>query len=602
MPRRRDKDKTDPDRPPRVRTRSGCQTCRARKIKCDEAKPVCRRCSEKGFRCHTGIALKWEEDFLSRGLAFGRSGTNARASISGPRRSSQSSRGLKGAAEGDGGGALQVHWCPLPVIESHSFIHTDTKTFCETAAVRDLHETQNAAARHASPTSSDDSAEWEDAPGDDLVDAEPLPLVPIRSNRVSESCSFTIHPSILQSLAPFPQLGNAKNAQLLEYYLQALCPLTTSGLSSDSPFRSLILPFSITQSSNVLQSVLALAACHRSKSDRSWNAPAMRLKAGVLRDLRSRLAAQDSTQVALDPEVLITMMLMCLYEIVNNCDRRWVIHLRGARDVIRLRRQLLPGPISGDAGQEPVAAFAERFFAFQDIMGRTACGEAPLFGTEYWESDSAVDAWMGCSPALARILCAITELSRLKQREPKSEQFVLRAAAVENELLRLRQTASYADPLLEKSAELKRLGAEVYLHCALYDASPSTALVASYVKEILQGVAAFLAQGTAAGLTWPLFVAAVELDPINDELWTDSTTGRSVYGRPLVLRAIDVMASSTMANIHKTRSVVSKVWQARDLDQIEPSSTSSGSRSPGRQRRNDWETFVAPFCDSMSLA
>lgn len=77
-------------------------------------------------------------------------------------------------------------------------------------------------------------------------------------------------------------------------------------------------------------------------------------------------------------------MFMCLYEINDNCDCRWVIHLRGSHEIIRQRRQLsFP---SGQSASHPLTSFAERFFAFQDVMGRTACGDVPLFGSDYWEN------------------------------------------------------------------------------------------------------------------------------------------------------------------------------------------------------------------------
>ncbi|KAI1358429.1 hypothetical protein F5Y08DRAFT_333131 [Xylaria arbuscula] len=33
------------------RSRNGCGTCRARRIKCDETKPICQRCSQRGWTC-----------------------------------------------------------------------------------------------------------------------------------------------------------------------------------------------------------------------------------------------------------------------------------------------------------------------------------------------------------------------------------------------------------------------------------------------------------------------------------------------------------------------------------------------------------------------
>jgi hypothetical protein len=36
---------------PRVRVRSGCLQCRSKRVKCDEAKPVCKRCYRQGTAC-----------------------------------------------------------------------------------------------------------------------------------------------------------------------------------------------------------------------------------------------------------------------------------------------------------------------------------------------------------------------------------------------------------------------------------------------------------------------------------------------------------------------------------------------------------------------
>lgn len=41
------------------RSRDGCQTCRARKIKCDENQPTCNACKKKGLVCEYGIRWNW---------------------------------------------------------------------------------------------------------------------------------------------------------------------------------------------------------------------------------------------------------------------------------------------------------------------------------------------------------------------------------------------------------------------------------------------------------------------------------------------------------------------------------------------------------------
>ncbi|KAJ3549497.1 hypothetical protein NM208_g475 [Fusarium decemcellulare] len=46
-----------------TKTFSGCWTCRARKVKCDEARPRCRQCRRKGTECEGyGVRLQWVND------------------------------------------------------------------------------------------------------------------------------------------------------------------------------------------------------------------------------------------------------------------------------------------------------------------------------------------------------------------------------------------------------------------------------------------------------------------------------------------------------------------------------------------------------------
>ncbi|GAB1199466.1 hypothetical protein APSETT444_008816 [Aspergillus pseudonomiae] len=290
-------------------------------------------------------------------------------------------------------------------------------------------------------------------------------------------------------------------------------------------------------------------------------------------------------------------MMLCLYEIVDNCDERWTIHLKGAKDLIRLRRQQTM--LSKSRGvQDPITTFAELFFAFQDVMGRTACGEEVLFGSDYWqENERNIDLWMGCSPELVSILSSITELSRTRRQltsDSARAAFSLRSASLGQKLENLVQEIDGDDdddPTLQTAAELKRLAAVLYLHCALYGASPSTPLVVKYVRKVLRLVSDLLDSGSPVSMTWPVFVAAVELDPLHDEVWSDGET--VVYGRPLVLRALAAMAESSVSNVARTRAVIVKVWQARDSDMLKGSSVDSLDHATSC---NDWE------CTAMSLA
>ncbi|PLB53870.1 C6 zinc finger domain protein [Aspergillus steynii IBT 23096] len=526
----------------KVKSRShhGCSNCRKSRLKCDERKPVCTRCWQKDLPCTPDTTLKWESDFHSRGLAFGRTGVWS-----------------KGSSPKSGRTVDQNVYSAYPAIESWSFLHGDFATLKR------------------------------------LYEADQLGTEPRVVDRIDRFA--TQGPQ--RSLALFPELDGLGNSLFFDYYIKHICPRTISSLKSQSPFATVLLPYCASASPTVLKAIQALAACHWSQTNSTHQAVGLRLKNQVLNDLR-HMINNTAFVLSADPEVLVVIMMLCMYEIVDHCDKRWIVHMQGAKDIIRLRRQRL---ISST--EHPVSSFAERFFAFQDVMGRTACAKADLFGPSYWrDNDQSIDQWMGCSPELVSILFSIMDLSKAR-RELVSDSdqvtFNIKASLLNQRLGNLVQEPDDAeDETLRTVAELKHLACRVYLNCALYNARPSTSLIKDHVRKILKTVFMFLEQGLVVNVMWPIFVAAVELDPLDDELWSDETTGTPTYGRALVLRALDVMTKSSVSSVSRTRAVINKVWQARDFDLMK----SSDKGSSCALGYNDWEWYVVPVSDALSLA
>ncbi|KAJ9617526.1 hypothetical protein H2204_013712 [Knufia peltigerae] len=555
--------------PPKPRTRAGCLTCRARKVKCDETRPQCRRCQIASRRCDFGIEIKWEEDFVSRGLAFGREGI-------------WSKTGTLPRTPPD-----PAEWSTIPEIESHHFLNYFTKTFEEPLRL----ESQT------SPLKLQSSA-YEDAELQRLASRLNESLeddMNLSSSRFQKNALITS-----RSVPLIPHMVDGDHSMLLDYYIQKLCPLTTPSKLSQSPFASLILPFTLMNSSTGILSILALSACHRAKSEPAWKVPAMKLKSQVLRVLQDRFSIEGADKVASSSDTLVTMVILCLYEIIQDCDSSWVIHLKGAHDMVRFRKELQKVP-GADVEVNDLTAFAERFFAFHDVIGRTACGQVPLFGRDYWNfGETIVDVWMGCSPELVALLCTITELSRAAYADPSisiTDSFVNACAVTRFKLESLEQIVENdQDDFLVISAEIKRLAALLFLNCALYNTLPTTPLVVKLVEQIMRLVSDFVDRGFVTGLTWPVFVAAVELNPYNDELWLDEATGTPIHGRRLVLKVLQAMETSTVSNIDRMRTIISQVWQARDLEE------DAFPEAPNNHwSRNDWERYVAPISENINL-
>ncbi|KAB8262294.1 fungal-specific transcription factor domain-containing protein [Aspergillus pseudonomiae] len=544
-------DMSQPAHTSKTRTRTGCANCRQSRVKCDGEEP-CTRCWQKGWQCtREKLTLKWKSDYQSRGLAFGREGVWGK----GP--SSKKKAGVISTGE--------QNWSPNSTVYPWSFVNQDISTM-----------------------------EW-------LYDEKGAPRYPssmeisvIRPKRdrfgVAEQTPLWYSPPVF----PYPQAQ--KHAVMVEYFIDQVCPRTTSSLKIASPFTSVILPFCLNGSENGLVALQALAACYWSQSNPVHTSTAVRLKSHVLGELRRRIVAEPSYTISPDPEVLVLMMMLSLYDIVDQCDKGWVVHLQGAKDIIRLRRRNL-----SNQTQCPVTAFAELFFAFQDVMGRTACAKADLFGPSFWDqTDRSVNPWMGCSPELVSILFAILDLSRIRPKMDtdlaEEVDFSMRASALNRRLGSLVQVlADPEDRALQAVADLKRLACTVYLHCALYNAEPSTPIVRSLVRRIIQQLSALLKENLIINATWPIFVAAVALDPADGENWPDPVTGELVCGRALVLRALATMAQSTVTSVARVRSIIETVWQSRDRD------LATGSSGRQSSQHNDWEWYVVPLSDALSL-
>lgn len=573
MPRRKAADRTGPVK---TRSRNGCRECRSSRVRCDARKPVCTRCWEKGLSCSTNLVLKWESEFVSRGIAFGRAGVWGKGRPVNPSSGAVPTSGIDEKHES----------CPVPVIQPWGFVNSGVATFENPGQVDILLNEAHAMVPLACQK---------------YISPDQLPFCFQRdSGGDLGQLAIALNQSPQASLPLFPEASLFGHGELFDYYLQQVCPRTTASVSASSPFASVILPFSLAASPTLFKAIQALGACHWSRFDPSFSALGLRLKSETLRDLRRRLSGEGAVTCSADPEVLVIMMMLCLYEIIDKCDLHWIIHLKGANDLIRIRRQRALALSQSSDPPDPASAFAEHFFAFQDVMGRTACAKEALFGSDYWKiDDRQIDLWMGCSPELVSILSAITEMSRARRQldsETDRETFAMRAASLEHQLEHLVQEVEDGnggdDDVLMAAAEAKRLAAVLYLHGALYGACPTTRLVVDYVRQILRLVSDLLDRGVSTSVTWAVFVAAVELDPSRDELWSDAE-GNPISGRSIVLRALASMAESTISNIGRTRAVIIQLWQAREQELL---------KGPVQRESNDWEWHVVPISNAMSLA
>lgn len=573
MPRKR-----DPTKQVSRRSHHGCQRCRSQKIRCDENRPTCGYCESRGYSdCTFSLRLKWETDYVGR--AFGR--TRVWSKTSGGNKASRR------ASENSLTSSQQ-----LTRVYPYGFLNTFSVDFEEEG------ENEEEDAEQSAP----------------LIKAfNGTPPMDVSTLFLEFGCIEPILPSLFDPYQPNLQ---SADPHLVSYFLHKICPLTVSSVNyaTESPFSSLILPSALSSSPALMHGLLGLAASHRARTDRVHRRAALDYTSGALASLRASFS-KTTRELSIDPVVLPLMMLLCQIALMEGQDYIWVCHLQGARAFISFRRQqALLGhqstdfpPLKIQSQDDRMSNFAERFFAFYDVIGRTACGEEPIFGSDFWSTqEDQVDSWMGCSPQLIRIISTITEISwglrGLVLSSEERRQLEHRRTQLHTLLQQMgpgsRANAFGQDLILQQCVELKRLTVEVYLDAALSDTTPLTPSIKQGVRKILCLLAGLLQSGVRTGLTWPLFMAACQLDPNEDLQWTsEDELGSDVphYARPFVLYALNQLKTS-LSNVTRTRVVIEKIWKKRE------SANQPGGRTGSAEGFNDWARFVAPLCHNISLA
>lgn len=582
--------KKDPTKQAARRSHHGCQRCRLQKIRCDEAKPRCGPCCSRGYtNCTYFVKLKWEADYRHIGRAFGRSGIWSKASNSNQGGKTPRSDSSKSPTP------------QPPLLHQGRLVHIYPSSFLNLFT----HDFQDS-------------------------DEDSTGLIPLNHGSVLQIAepaaqALAEESSLLTLNLGDPSLGKLRlvDQHLISYYLYRICPLTVpcADSSSQSPFSAILFPFALSCSSlGILQALAGLSALHRSRFEEGLQPVAWRYSAKALRSLRTLLSTIPPDETAENPEVLALMMLLCQIELTKDGNSSWVVHLRGARNLIRQQRQKLHGNLLEQSQQsivrrdqdpwEQINTFATRFFAYCDVMGRTACGEEPCFGNDFWANqDDEVDPWMGCSPHLVKIISMITEFSwkyRLRN-ESRSETDELKQKRDELDTLLSQQhlevtkSAVGDDSLtMQLSVQLKHLTVGLYLQAALGDTSPCTKAIREKVQTILRLVSVLLSLGVKAGLTWPLFMAACQLDPseeleMPDDVCFDDSVPR--FARPFVLYALGQLTDS-LSNVCRTRQVIEQVWKKREESYLTASNRHNDSPA---QAYNDWTQYVAPLCHNISV-
>ncbi|KAJ5046818.1 uncharacterized protein L3040_004043 [Drepanopeziza brunnea f. sp. 'multigermtubi'] len=468
---------------------------------------------------------------------------------------------------------------------------------------------------------SDESGEWETPYGidvEEIIRTDLVPTAPAVSMTVAGSRSqypdlAMIAPSpvaspLLEFCAPvFEEFTDRTNRRaLVDHFCNVLSHLIVFKEDNGNPFRQLVLPLSHA-SSPIMNAIFALSSAHLEYRGVVNQEKSLDFHNKALQGLANLIEQNDQSN---REEVLGAIMLLVYYEVlVQRGDSNIVNgHLKGAMTIMK----------SGPQLNTPTSQFLEHAFRFYDVIAALSLGTAPNSSTQPAVPSpfptppspsgsippsplSAVDTLLGLSTDLWPIIHRLSHLLPNKHSleaaiaaGETSKATVLRtelestSQAIENALTSWRPTFftttttssscssspptaspdSSTLPLLLQTqtpriqsiyhnASAYRHSSLIYLHRTIRGLPRSHPAVQKHTHLALRACASVVSlaaqclDGPMSALLWPLFVAACEATSAPD--------------REMALAAFcGIERRQGMTNISRAWEVVREVWRRVD--------------------------------------
>ncbi|RDW65609.1 hypothetical protein BP5796_10301 [Coleophoma crateriformis] len=365
---------------------------------------------------------------------------------------------------------------------------------------------------------------------------------------------------------------------LLQYYQAQVCDKLTLVDDTSNCYRHIALPLSM-QHKCVMRSILAVGALYMSLNHPSamnhYYYIALHQKQRALNELRCAIASTSETS---RNHLLVTMLLLCLFDITDNCQTSWPAHVLAASNLIEKSTR--------SSLESSLVSFVSKVFSTRDVMGRSACGKRAKFTETAWNDPREVDYTTGCSSELLLIISSINDVSRQLTANEDKVNLASRINTLETQLDDLVQElpssglTPSSELVLSQTSNLIYNAAKIYFFTVLRGAKPSTNIIKYLVMEQISLIKNMKTLESAH--LWSIFVTALYASQDEDRIF--------FLEQFEILKSVSATRGSTQA----AQSVVETVWKKRDLDLDGDRAHDSGM--------NDWIKYVRPMSEGLNLA
>ncbi|KAG0691173.1 hypothetical protein C6P40_004424 [Pichia californica] len=531
------------------KSRKGCFTCKKRKKKCDEIKPICSNCTRLGLECTYGIRLSWNENNQF---------------------------------------TIDVNTEKIKKIENiKSF---DLSKFIEKSSPYFINFTiwDIIASYQVSPNPSSNQ----------LLNLNNFILEQYESEtKTDEEYKYDVH-KLTSSILPKPELDLLRNDTyfgpimkeefLFELYSEVLsCTKSfarSENLSND--FINLVIP-GCKKFPALYRSVLALSALDliklelgKNKNERNnyliniYNSLFIGYKNDALNFLHDILDGFDINVVEMLEELVITILLLCNIEITNRGNKEWVRYLTEASlifNALTLEKIL----------SSNIFIFAYKYFSLRYILLLTTLDHETMnnfLETSPWPMldeifmNNGIDPMFGCSAKIIDIIYKTTIYDYLyHNNEIQMHDFVAKLTRLWYLLDSIKQNGSDENDELTGSARCHLYAAKIYIYTILIRNKVEKYLddeYDEYVPKLWEKLTYLsLSQKSLFFPNWCFFIVTTT-DIFEDE----------DIKRIRALRLFESLQSNwPLSSVVKIRKAIESIWKVYDLSSGMSSSDISSS-------------------------
>lgn len=545
-----------------TRVRTGCFTCRKRRKKCDERRPICSNCQRTNVVCE-GFPQQvfWETRSAARRAVTVKSGSNTPA---------PTFHASPTPATGIPDGSVDFsQWTePVPPLVSPSYYGPGIGRLDDRPLEDDIgfiFDQQFSGASIGGVTGLDQGTPF---------DYQGLSRDVVSTRRKTSRDRAVAHNAFYETFIPIELpfliagVDTAIHQRLFCHFTGVMSHLLTTFPCQSNPFNQVVVPMALGDQT-IMNTLLCLAGSHLLKVQptvldaelvserRRLHEYATRTQALRVEDLRrSAAGSRPLYSVQHQESVLATALLLCLFEICEGTgDDNWKNHLETAREIINMA-SVSPNTSPASGRTTDINPFLLEFFLYHDSLATVTDPSTQAMKPQFRNLAELPDQDISMVGVQDGLIDFIIQISALRAEADASKlqpdgNVICKAVQIWQDLANWRPKSAMTKER-RLITEFYQWALFIWLYSIVYPDGKADAKVQNAVQIIATGMCEIKpGDGVMACLLFPLFVVG------SAAITTKDRDAVLAHFRRL-------RAWSSLGNIDLTERVIRKMWDDHD--------------------------------------